>query len=103
MDRGGEGSDHAKQQACSFTMQPLLIEKLPNKSLQIALQNIIFVKAIAEVSSGCSNGKIKMKAEDKHQALWDALQRQAEILVKVSHVNCFIIHVHPVIRGTGNR
>ena len=89
MDRGGEGSDHAKHQACACTMQPLLIEKVPNKSLQNALQNIIFVKAIAEVSSGCANGKRKMKAEEKHQTFFDALQRQAELLVKVSHISSF--------------
>ena len=90
MDRGGDGSDHAKHQACAFTMQLLLIEKVPNKGLQIALQNVMFVGAFGEVSTGLANGKVKMKAEERHEALFAALGRHAELFFKVSHVSSFM-------------
>ena len=65
-------------------------QKLQLKDCRRSLQNIILLRSIAEVSTGCANGKSKMKKDEKHKALFDSIGRQADILYKVSHVSSFM-------------
>ena len=85
-----DSSDHTKQRARIFAMKLLLDSKVANKGLHVALQNVMFVGAFGEVSTGLANGKVKMKAEERHEALFAALGRHAELFFKVSHVSSFM-------------
>ena len=53
-----DSSDHTKQRARIFAMKLLLDSKVANKGLHVALQNVMFVGAFGEVSTGLANGKV---------------------------------------------
>ena len=75
--------DHIRNRGITLLFKPLF-KAIPTKIMHKALQNIILVMAAIETFMGFGTGEIKMKAEAKHRAMFCAMSRQADRLVKVS-------------------